>query len=101
MATEKPTETTPETTPAQALPDDALIATIGIKANGDIAWVDYEDGPYIAHPMVDFSKKERIDFSDPKWGVASLLGVSTYALLHMQKTDGTRMYCVVTPPQWW
>ena len=84
-------------------PEEAskVIATVAIRADGDVAWVDYEDGDYISQPIIDFSKGEKIVFDDPQWNVAALLDVTTYALLRLERKDGTILACYIKTPRWW
>jgi hypothetical protein len=76
-----------------------LIATIGIQADGDVAWVDYEDGDYVLNPIIDFSTGKEIVFAE--FDLKSLYNVTTYALLQLRKTDGTPYACYVKTPRWW
>ena len=78
-----------------------VVAKIGIQADGDIAWVDYTDGPYLTEPLVDFSMPEEIVFADEKWNVTALMNVTTYAFLQLRRSDGSIMFCAIKTPRWW
>lgn len=76
-----------------------VVATIALRQDGDVAWVDYEDGDYVVDPLVDFSSGDAIDLE--KLGVRYLANVTSYALLDLRKADGTRYFCYVKTPRWW
>lgn len=79
-----------------------IIATVALKGDGDVAWIDYENGPYLTAPIVDFSKGQEIVFDDPEWNVASLVNITTYALLTLRKKDdGQLLQCYIKTPNWW
>lgn len=76
--------------------DDRVVVTVALKGDGDIVWVDYEDGEYITEPQVHFDKGEKIVFD----GSLALVGITTYALLQLEK-DGVPYFCYVKTPKWW
>ena len=76
-----------------------VIATVALCADGSVAWVDYVDGDYLTQPPIDFSMGQEIDFAESN--IKALVGVTTYALLRLRKTDSSTMFCYVHTPYWW
>jgi hypothetical protein len=75
-----------------------VVATVALRRDGDVAWVDYEDGDYIDKPILDFTV-QAIDLQ--ALGLRYLDNVSTYALLQLRREDGTPYFCYVKTPRWW
>jgi hypothetical protein len=76
-----------------------IVATIALRRDGDVAWVDYEDGPYVVDPIVDFSAGKAIDLEAS--GIRYLDNVFSYALLQLRRPDNTPYFCYVKTPRWW
>jgi len=76
-----------------------VVATVALRQDGDVAWVDYENGDYVTTPLVDFSQGNGIDLQE--LGARYLANVTSYALLDIRKEDGTRYFCYVKTPRWW
>ena len=76
-----------------------VVATVALCADGSVSWVDYVDGEYLTQPPIDFSKGQEINFTDEN--IKSLVGITTYALLRLRRTDDSMMHCYVHTPYWW
>jgi hypothetical protein len=90
---------TPPTPRDSGTDPNPIVATIALRQDGDVAWVDYENGDYVVDPLVDFSEGKAIDLEE--LGVRFLANVTSYALLDLRKADGARYFCYVKTPRWW